>query len=234
MIKRLAFTVSLVVPLLLSGCLSQVQTKDNQQAEVNLKGIDVSKYQGDIDFTKIKAAGISYVFVRASEGNTYQDANFKTNFNNAKAAGLTVSAYHFYESNDAPDTQLKNFTNIVTLSPGDLPPVVDIEKLHMQDDDDLMKNLMTYLTGLETHYGVKPIIYTGLNFANQYVTQFSEYPLWLAEYEVSSPTVPSGWKDWTFWQYSQAGSVDGIVGDVDVDKFNGDLMSFSKLLIKQP
>ena len=234
MIQRLALSISFLLPLLITGCLFQGPIKDTQPAQANIQGIDVSKYQGEIDFTKIKTAGISYVFVRASEGNTYQDVNFKVNFNNAKAAGLTVSAYHFYESNDAPDTQLKNFTKMVTLSPGDLQPVVDIEKLHMQDDTNLMKNLMTYLTGLETHYGVKPIIYTGLNFANQYVTQFSEYPLWLAEYEVSSPTVPSGWKDWTFWQYSQAGTVDGIEGNVDVDKFNGDLISFSKLLIKKP
>ena len=218
-----------------SKALADENTTENKAPEVTapeIVGLDVSKYQGTVDFDKVKAAGISYVFVRATDGITYQDPDFKSNFAAARTAGLVVGAYHFYETDDDPTAQLKNFTDVVTLQPGDLPPVVDIEKLHDNDQSDLTSNLKTYLEGLESHYGVKPIIYTGLNFANEYITVFGDYPLWLAEYEVDQLTLPKGWSDWTFWQWSQTGTVDGITGAVDSDRFNGDAVSFGKILIK--
>ncbi|OMH29193.1 hypothetical protein BGP75_20270 [Motiliproteus sp. MSK22-1] len=205
---------------------------DKVEQAAKITGIDVSKYQGTVDFEKVKAAGARYVFVRATEGITYQDPDFKSNFSAAHTAGLTVGAYHFYETDDDPAAQLKNYTDMVSLQQGDLPPVVDIEKLHDNDQANLIDNLKAYLNGLEAHYGVKPIIYTGLDFANEYITEFGDYPLWLAEYEVDQPTVPKGWSDWTFWQWSQTGTVEGITGNVDADRFNGDAASFGKILIK--
>lgn len=221
---------------LLVGCsTAKFSASDDGQvlpiAEV--KGIDVSKYQDNIDFHKVKAAGIDYVFVRATEGITYQDPDFQADFSAAGKAGLVVGAYHFYETDDEPIAQLQNFTNVVSLKPGDLPPVVDIEKLHHQDKINLTGNLQAYLDGLESHYGVKPIIYSGLNFANEYITGFGEYPLWLAEYEVDQPRLPEGWSNWTFWQWAQSGSTDGINGAVDTDRFNGTIQDFRKLLIKK-
>lgn len=198
----------------------------------NLTGIDISKYQGKIDFEKVKAAGIQYVFVRATEGITYQDAFFKQNFKEAREAGLIIGAYHFYETDDDPVSQLKNFTSLVTLQSGDLPPVVDIEKLHDNDKKDLTSNIQTYLDGLEQHYKTKPIIYSGKNFANKYITSFSDYPLWLAEYQSLYPTLPQGWDKWTFWQYSQTGKVDGVNTDVDINRYNGAESSFKEILIK--
>ena len=200
----------------------------------NLTGIDISKYQGKIDFEKVKAAGIQYVFVRATEGITYQDAFFKQNFKEAREAGLIIGAYHFYETDDDPVSQLKNFTSLVTLQSGDLPPVVDIEKLHDNDKKDLTSNIQTYLDGLEQHYKTKPIIYSGKNFANKYITSFSDYPLWLAEYQSLYPTLPQGWDKWTFWQYSQTGKVDGVSTDVDINRYNGAESSFKEILIKSP
>ena len=212
--------------------IEKTTTKNTYKKTAEIIGIDVSKYQGVIDFKKVQAAGVSYVFVRATEGITYQDKNFKASFAAAQAAGLTTGAYHFYESNDDPIDQLNNFIAMVTLKRGDLPPIIDIEKLHNNDQIDLHKNIQIFLDGLEQHYGVKPIIYSGLNFANKYMTGFGEYPLWLAEYEVDKPSVPEGWPDWTFWQWSQAGSVDGINGTVDADRYNGNETSFRKILIK--
>lgn len=195
-------------------------------------GIDISKYQGKVDFEKVKDAGINYIFIRATEGITYQDPNFKTNFLSAQDAGITVGAYHFYETNDDPEDQLKNFTSLVTLKSGDLPPVIDIEKLHKKDDKKLTENLQKFLDGLETHYGVKPIVYTGLNFSNKHLTGFGNYPLWLAEYGRDEPKLPNGWANWTFWQWSQSHTISGITGDVDADRFNGDKSSFLNMLIK--
>ena len=237
---KASINVCLILPLLflLSSCqqessLFEKSTSKNTVKEtVKITGVDVSKYQGTIDFKKVEATGVRYVFVRATEGITYQDKDFKADFTAAQAAGLVTGAYHFYESNDDPIDQLNNFIAMVTLKKGDLPPIVDIEKLHHNDQTDLHKNIQIFLDGLEQHYGVKPIIYSGLNFANKFMTGFGEYPLWLAEYQVDQPSVPEGWSDWTFWQWSQVSKVDGINGAVDGDRYNGNETAFRKLLIK--
>jgi len=230
--KPVRITISLLLILFMAACGHYPATNNPMTQQTEIIGVDISKYQGEVDFKQLKAAGITYVFVKASEGNTYQDPLFARNFAQAKQAGLIVSAYHFYETNDAPNSQLENFTQLVTLSAGDLPPVVDIEKLHMQDDLMLTHHLQSYLIGLEKHYGVKPIIYTGLNFANQHVTEFAQYPLWIAEYGRAQPTLPTGWSNWTFWQWSQSHTLKGIEGQVDADKFNGTSVHFANLLIK--
>jgi lysozyme len=197
-----------------------------------IKGVDVSKYQGTVNFDQVKAAGIHYVFIRATEGITYQDPDYKNNHQKAKAAGLRVGAYHFYETDDNPKAQLENFKSWVTLGQGDMAPVIDIEKLHQKDDKDLIANLLIFLNGLETHYGIKPIVYTGENFANEYIFALGHYPLWLAQYQVKNPKVPDGWHGWDFWQWSQSGTIDGIKGTVDLDRFNGDRQRFKFFLIK--
>lgn len=208
------------------------EERGNMEKSYTITGVDVSKYQGKVDFKKVKASDIHYVFVRATEGITYQDAEFASNLKAAREAGLVVGAYHFYETNDAPADQLQNFTQLVKLQKGDLPPVVDIEKLHNNDKSHLIEHIQTFLSGLESHYGVKPILYSGEKFANQYMSNFGNYPLWLAEYEVASPKVPQGWTDWSFWQWSQSGHIEGVEGAVDLDRFNGGRAGFNRLLIQ--
>jgi len=226
--------ITVFISIFISSCslVSSDNPSNTSIPKSPITGIDVSKYQGKVDFEKVKAAGIRYVFVRATEGITYQDAFIKQNLEEAREAGLVIGAYHFYETDDDPVSQLNNFTSMVTLQAGDLPPVVDIEKLHDNDQVDLTQNIQTYLNGLERHYKIKPIIYSGKNFANKYITTFSEYPLWLAEYQSLYPTLPQGWDKWTFWQYSQTGKIDGISGDVDVNRYNGEESSFKEMLIK--
>lgn len=216
------------------GCATQKHTDGGHipAPKYDIVGIDISRYQGHVDFKKIKDAGISYIIIRATDGITYQDPNFKTNFSSAQDAGITVGAYHFYETNDDPIAQLKNFTRVVTLKSGDLPPIIDIERLHKRDDIDLTENIQKFLDGLEKHYGVRPIIYTGLRFSNTYLNGFGNYPLWLAEYERHEPQLPTGWDDWTFWQWSQSYTISGIDGDVDADRYSGDKASFLSMLIK--
>lgn len=196
-------------------------------------GIDISRHQGVVNFDKVKSTGVSFIFVRATDGVTYQDPTYRENFLSAKKLGITVGAYHFYETNDDPVAQITNFTDIVMLRPGDLPPVVDIERLHNKNDINVVANLKRFLDGIENHYGVKPIIYTGLNFSNKHLTEFGEYPLWVAEYRKGELTLPKGWTHWTFWQHSQSGKIDGIEVAVDLNRFQGDQASFDNLLIQE-
>ena len=199
-----------------------------------LAGIDVSKWQGDdIDYAAVKADGKTYVFVKATEGNTEVDPDFDRNFANAKAAGLLVGAYHFFVTGDTAQTQFENYSGAVTLGSGDLPAVVDIEKLVGGTAAQVPEELQQFLDLLEQHYTVPPIIYSGENFASSDLNGFGKYPLWVAEYtSPSSPKIPEGWETWAFWQYSQSGKVSGIDGDVDLNRFNGSQTQLEQYLIK--
>jgi lysozyme len=128
----------------------------------------------------------------------------------------------------------RNQAALIGLLSGDLPPVVDIEVLSSNSLPDLATEVVRFLNLLEKQYGTKLIIYSGKNFANEYLKGFANYPLWLAEYNNDqAPQLPLDWTAWTFWQYSQGGSVAGVAGQVDLDRFNGDRDRFQALLIPQ-
>ncbi|MBI1771936.1 MAG: glycoside hydrolase family 25 protein [Burkholderiales bacterium] len=198
-----------------------------------VQGIDVSHYQGTVNWAAVKTAGIGFAFAKATDGNTYTDPQFKTNWAAIKAAGLLRGAYHFYESNDDPVTQANNFIKAVgSIAVGDLPPVVDIEiNKGNFGSATLAANVQIWLNTVEQALGRTPMIYTGPSFWNQNMNNsFSRYALWIAQYGASQPTVPKGWSKWTFWQNSESGSVAGVTGNVDTDIFAGsmaDLLAFA-------
>lgn len=209
---------------------SSVQPARSQVTEVS--GVDLSKWQGDIDFVKIKGAGKTYVFIKATQGGGDVDPDYTRNLQNARAAGLATGSYHFYMTDYKPEVQFANFSRHVSIQPGDLPPVVDIEVLSNNSQPNIAGELKLFLSLLEKAYGVKPIIYSGENFANKYLAGFANYPLWLAEYNKDkTPTLPLDWQKWTFWQHTQGGSVEGVSGAVDLDRFNGTQEQFQALLI---
>lgn len=195
-------------------------------------GVDLSKWQGDVDFARIKAAGMAYVFVKVSQGATGVDPQYARNIAGARAAGLIAGSYHFYTTDHDADAQFANLSAHLDLKAGDLPPVVDIEVLAQNSLPDLPAQLKRFLDAIESKYAVKPILYSGLSFAAQHLSGFGDYPLWLAEYtSAPAPRLPAGWSHWTFWQYSQSGSVAGVNGAVDLDRFNGDLDALRALCV---
>lgn len=201
-----------------------------QSAKIN--GVDLSKWQGAVDFAQIKQAGNAYVFIKATQGATGADPNYARNIGAARAAGLAAGSYHFYTTNDTAEVQFAQFAKTASVQHGDLPPVVDLEVLSSNSLPDLATEVVRFLNLLEKQYGAKPIIYSGRNFANEYLKGLADYPLWLAEYNNDpSPQLPLDWSAWTFWQYSQSGSVAGVSGQVDLDRFNGDRERFRALLI---
>ncbi len=200
-----------------------------------VRGIDVSHYQGHVDWVAVKAAGINYAYAKAVQGNTNEDSEFAHNWEDMKAAGILRGAYDFYVTGDEPGPQAENFIAKVKLGKGDLPPMVDVETMsgNMVPDDDLIPDLHEFLETLEAHYGRKPIIYTSPGFWNAHFDDsFGAYPLWVAEYGVSQPKAVTGWDTWTFWQYSQNGSVEGITGAVDMDHFNGGAAKLLALVLE--
>lgn len=235
-----------VLLLALAGCGSQTDnaqvspvpaenTKQSSSASQGdfLEGVDLSKWQGTANFQQIKSAGKHYVFIKVTQGMGDADPDYKKNVENARAAGLVVGSYHFYMTDDTPEAQFANLSKHLSLQPGDLPPVVDIEAFSLNSLPDTAENLRQFLALLEQHYGVKPIIYSGESFANEYLSGFDTYPLWLAEYNNNhSPQLPLDWKSWAFWQYSQSGHVAGVSGPIDLNRFNGTAEELHELRVK--
>jgi lysozyme len=199
----------------------------------SLQGIDVSHYQGSVNWSSVKNAGTVFAFAKATDGNTYTDPQFRTNWQAMQAAGILRGAYHFYETNDDPVTQAQNFINAIgSLAANDLPPVVDIEIFKGNfGSASVAANLQTWMDTVEKALSRKPMIYTNTNFWNETINaDFSKYPLWIAEYGVSQPKIPSSWKNWNFWQSSQSGSVAGVTGSVDTDVFAGSMSDLLGLI----
>ena len=198
----------------------------------SLHGIDTSHHNGDIDWQKVQNNGIAFTFVKATDGLDYLDPTFTDHFAAARKAGLLRGAYHFYETNDDGAGQADWFIKNVTLEPGDLPPVVDIERIKPPVKGDLHQQFETFLTRLETHYGRRPIIYTGPTFWEHAMKDhFPDNQLWIAEYGVDQPTIPVEWASWSFWQYTEELSVPGVPTKVDGTYFNGDHAHLRAMLI---
>lgn len=205
-------------------------------AKYSVHGIDVSKYQQVIAWDVVKAMQvkdirISFAFIKATEGIGNTDKHFKRNWKKSRQAGITRGAYHFFLATKDGATQARNFIRQVDLEAGDLPPVVDIEQTYGVNNATLKRELKEWLGIVEVHYGVRPVIYTNIDFyKRQLGDEFDSYPLWIAHY--LQPERPRIERDWSFWQHSETGRVNGILSRVDFNVFNGDSVSFSRLLYK--
>lgn len=194
----------------------------------NARGIDVSHWQGSINWPKVKADGISFAFVKATQGTTWVDPQFKTNASGAKAAGLLIGPYHFVDAMtpESAIQQAQHFAKTIQASgvTFDLPPVMDYEN----NPKGLSKAQInavasTFLKEVQKLTGIVPIIYTGNAFAQQFEPSLGQYPLWIARYSSNVPYDVPAWKRWDFWQYSDSGKVSGIAGNVDLNKYRGSL-----------
>jgi len=200
-------------------------------------GIDVSNWQGTIDWQQVKAAGVQFAFIKASEGIDFQDPFFAANIKEARLAGIACGAYHFFQPMHPVDSQAENFLSMIgALEKGDLPPVLDVETpaawslLPLTDRVNAVTNWMSLV---EAKLGITPLIYMSSSFAGSVLGSASglaKYPLWVAHYTQSAvPWVPAPFQSWSFWQYSNTGKIDGITGDVDLDWFLGNQDDLQKL-----
>jgi len=203
-----------------------------QKPENWLKGIDVSHFSGSVDWQTLAREEIAFAFLKATEGEDWTDPTFTDHMQALKGTDILRGAYHFFVLHDDPVTQANHFIETVSLSSGDLIPVIDIETMGDQKVDDPVSRLKTWLDMVEQHFGVKPMIYTSHRFWNNTMnTAFADYPLWIAEYEVDLPTLPEGWERWTYWQYKGDASVPGITKTADLSYFNGKAKALKALTL---
>ncbi len=196
-------------------------------------GVDVSAYQGRIDWQNLREQGVDFAFIKATEGSSLQDRYFADNWAAAQAAGVRVGAYHFFSYDSPGETQADNFLSMVPVTAGALPPVVDIEfygdKLqNLPRQEDVKAVLDPLLARLEEHYGVKPILYVTYRSYRLYIAgrDYRDNPLWF-----SSPVVSPIGKGWDFWQYSHSASLTGYSGPeacIDLNVFRGSMEEFRR------
>lgn len=199
-------------------------------------GIDVSHHQGTIDWPKVSLSTfrerpINFVFMKATEGGDFVDENFQRNFAGARECGLVRGAYHFFLPDVPAEVQARNFISQVQLQPGDLPPVLDIEVMGKGGAEELQQRAATWLSIVERHYGVAPIIYASYKFKTNYLNNppFTHYPYWIAHYYVEDLEYKGAWK---FWQHTDRGRLNGIDTRVDLNIFNGNLEELMQMTIK--
>lgn len=193
-------------------------------------GVDVSTYQGEVDWKTLAEQGVDFAFLKATEGSSLQDTRFAANWEMARAAGVRVGAYHFFSYDSPGETQAENFISMVPAEPDALPPAVDIEfygnKLQNLPDRAQVKAILDpLLARLEAYYGVKPILYVTDRSYRLYIQgEYQDYPLW-----VSRPAVAPLEKNWTFWQYSHSARLEGYEGSeerIDLNVFRGGAKEF--------
>ncbi|MGN1480946.1 GH25 family lysozyme [Porcipelethomonas sp.] len=201
--------------------------------EYPVRGVDVSSYQGEIDWNVLEDQNIDFAFIKATEGSGYADSYFKSNFENASLTDIRIGAYHFFSFDSSGKTQAENFINTVPKTDNMLPPVIDLEYygeygVNPPDSDETRKNLQCMSDMLCDYYGMKPIIYvTDVTYERYIKGYFQENDIWYRS--IWKKAMLSDKRKWTFWQYCNRGRLDGYEGAeqyIDLNVFSGSRTEF--------
>ena len=194
-----------------------------------IHGIDVSKYQGNVDWSAIANSGVKFVWIKATEGGDHLDERFADNWAGAKAAGIPRGAYHFVYWCRPPMEEVAWFERNVPVEEDALPPVLDVEatpesrtcKRHLERDS-AIADMKVMLEEMERHFHKRPVIYTSVDFYEAILSDgaFEDYPMWVRSTK-HHPSVRYGSRRWKFWQYQADGRIPGIEGHVDRNAFYG-------------
>ncbi len=192
-----------------------------RQYEQGLKGIDVSHYQGRVNWNEVaNDRRVTFVILKATEGNNFVDNTYQYNFNECKRLGIPVGSYHFYRANVDAEAQFQNMMRNINPQRQDILPVIDVE-LTNGVSPALFINRLEILCDLVTKaYGQRPIIYTGRNFYSKYFNNphWRQFKFWIAAYTSIQPELPE-YREYIMWQYTDKSRVNGIRGDVDMSVF---------------
>ncbi len=190
-----------------------------------VRGIDISHYQHEIDWDRLRNADIdgvpvSFALIKATEGTSIIDEYFNQNFYQARQNNIHRGAYHFLTTSSDPVAQARHFCKIVQLETGDIRPILDVERRDKLTPAQLRQHVLAWMNYVEAHYGTTPILYTSYKFRTDYLNtpEFDRYPLWIAHYYVERLRYKG---QWVIWQHTDRGTVDGIEGHVDLNVFNG-------------
>lgn len=230
--KKILFCIVAVfiVLIVLTGLVFLKKLPLNQLwiGAYDVRGVDISHYQGTVDMREIEQQDMKFIFIKATEGSSNVDEKFYENWGNASKTKLYTGAYHFFSFDSPGKKQAENYIATVGNLAGKLIPVVDVEyygnkEKNPPDKKDVSENLTTFLSELEEEYGVKPMIYTTYKVYYRYIKdRFTEYPLWIRNVYYK-PNGDLG-RQWDFWQYSDTARLEGYNGRekyIDCNVFYG-------------
>lgn len=222
--RTMPFVAAIASMLLLAAC-SLRSGREISPDDFSVRGIDISAHNGAIDFDAVKADGISFVYIKATEGADFKDPAFVDNYRKARNAGLKIGAYHFFRFNTPGHSQAINLLHSVASRRLDMPLVIDLEEWTNDKNmhtDSIAGNLIEMITHL-TDAGVPVMIYTNKDGYDRFVfRRLSHIPLWLCSFTDIPASAP-----WTMWQHSHSGVVHGVRGHVDTNVFHADSAAFS-------
>lgn len=205
--------------------------------EYEIKGIDVSRYQGNIDWEYTSEQNIKFAYIKSTQKDNYCDPLYKDNVKQALKYGINVGSYHYFTFSESPSSQADNFIRNSIYKKGFLPPAIDIEienqnNLSSINVNEIQNNIHSLLDEVKKHYKTVPLIYTNKFTYNILIDDtFNDYPIWIANYS-NNPSIPNN-HQWTFWQYSKEGSIkntDGSFKNVDLNVFYGTYDEFKNLI----
>lgn len=204
-----------------------------------IHGIDVSRWQPDINWESLRAVNLegdtirfAFAFIKATEGILLEDPMFRDNWEAARKNNITRGAYHYFLPSLDATLQAKNFISSVNLAKGDLPPVVDVEEKGRLTRKELVKKLKVFIALIEKEYKVKPILYSNISFIEDYLADdFPDYDFWIAHYYETELKVEKS-INWVFWQHSDRAGIINSPGTYDANVFNGSKEDFRKILIR--
>ena len=239
--RMIALAAALVAMLGVGGCDSDVGTSPYPApTDYAIQGIDVSKYQGDVDWNAVAGSGVRFAYIKATEGGDYLDEKFRQNWELSRASGIARGAYHFAYWCRPAEEQAAWFLANVPNDPSALPPVLDVEwnpqsrtcprKLPREQ---ALAMMHTILSAMEQAYGKRPVIYTSVDFHRDVLQgEFQDYPMWVRSVR-AYPSVKYGDRHWNFWQHTATGSVPGVRGYVDRNCYYGSLDDWQNWLRNQ-
>ena len=187
---------------------------------VQYDGIDVSKHQGAMNWGELKQKyNVKFVYIKATEGGSYQDPRYKEYIREARKHGFKVGSYHFFRTTSSAQDQFVNFVKTVNREEQDLLPMIDIEEKKYWTEQQLRDSVKVFADLVENYYGCKPLIYTGEKFYNDFLgLAFKHYPLFIAKYSDKAPNISP---KWVLWQFSESGDFKGVTTNiVDMSRFN--------------
>jgi lysozyme len=201
-----------------------------------VEGCDVSHFQGDIDWSAVAGAPKHFAYIKATDGVSYSDPRYATNYASAGTAGVLRGAYHFFRHGLPGADQASHFLSVASPKRGDLPPVLDLEDPPAsQPIADYLAEAAAWVSAVSSAIGGQaPVIYCSPSFWSDTLgepNRFSSNPLWIAHYITHDPTVPNPWTRYTFWQYTDSGTVPGISAKVDLDRFHGSMDDLNSLVL---
>ena len=238
--QRHKLTQRIIIAVLffaLAICGITIRLSSRARERFPVRGVDVSSYQGYIDWDEIEESDIDFAFIKATEGSTFRDKMFRDNIENIADTGIAAGAYHFMSFESSGEAQAENFISVVEADKLTLPPVIDLEIYGKYNDKPpgaaYVRGILDVMVErLHEEYGVYPIIYTNRRAYSLYVSgEYRDCDIWLCDL-VKEPALPDG-REWMFWQYSHTEILPGYDGEeehIDMNIFNGSRSEFRRYI----